>query len=61
MEIKATIEVIVYRYQSTLKQQSFSTRKTLMIKTTKQYKEANVKFYDDKKTVGNIEHSIKIW
>ena len=44
-------EAIAYVRQSTLKQQSLATQKSLIMDTAKQYGWSNVTFYDDKKQV----------
>ncbi|HDA0422884.1 MULTISPECIES: cassette chromosome recombinase CcrA [Staphylococcus] len=50
-------EVIAYVRQSTLKQQSLATQKSLIIDTAKQYGWSNVTFYDDKKTGRHTKRS----
>ena len=50
-------EVIAYVRQSTLKQQSLATQKSLIIDTAKQHGWSNVTFYDDKKTGGHTKRS----
>nr|WP_242450132.1 recombinase family protein [Staphylococcus saprophyticus] len=44
------VEVIGYVGQSTLKQQSLATQKSLILDTAKQYGWSNVTFYDDKRS-----------
>lgn len=44
------VEVIGYVRQSTLKQQSLATQKSLIIETARQYGWYNVTFYDDKRS-----------
>ena len=44
-------EAIAYVRQSTLKQQSLATQKSLIMDTAKQYGWSHVTFYDDKKQV----------
>lgn len=50
-------EVIAYVRQSTLKQQSLATQKSLILNTAKQYGWPNVTFYDDKRSVRNTKRS----
>lgn len=50
-------EAIAYVRQSTLKQQSLATQKSLIIDTAKQYGWSNVTFYDDKKTGRHTKRS----
>ena len=50
-------EAIAYVRQSTLKQQSLATQKSLIIDTAKQHGWSNVTFYDDKKTGGHTKRS----
>lgn len=50
-------EVIAYVRQSTLKQQSLATQKSLIIDTAKQYGWSNVTFYNDKKTGRHTKRS----
>ncbi|MEJ7531464.1 recombinase family protein [Staphylococcus hominis] len=50
-------EVIAYVRQSTLKQQSLATQKSLILNTAKQYGWSNVTFYDDKKTGRHTKRS----
>ncbi|WP_226386117.1 cassette chromosome recombinase CcrA [Staphylococcus sp. Marseille-Q1834] len=50
-------EAIAYVRQSTLKQQSLATQKSLIIDTAKQYGWVNVTFYDDKKTGRHTKRS----
>ena len=55
------VETIGYVRQSTLKQQSLATQKSLIIDTAKQYGWSNVTFYDDKKTGRHTKRSGKNW
>lgn len=57
LEVYNMEEVIAYVRQSTLKQQSLATQKSLIIDTAKQYGWSNVTFYDDKKTGRHTKHS----
>lgn len=57
MEVKVMVEVIGYVRQSTLKQQSIATQKSLIMDTAKQYGWSNVTFYDDKKTGRHTKRS----
>ncbi|MBY0880660.1 recombinase family protein, partial [Staphylococcus aureus] len=50
-------KAIAYVRQSTLKQQSLATQKSLIIDTAKQHGWSNVTFYDDKKTGGHTKRS----
>lgn len=50
MEVYNMEEAIAYVRQSTLKQQSLATQKSLIMDTAKQYGWSHVTFYDDKKT-----------
>ena len=50
-------EVIAYVRQSTLKQQSLATQKSLILNTAKQYGWSNVTFYDDKRSGRNTKRS----
>ncbi len=50
-------EAIAYVRQSTLKQQSLATQKSLIMDTAKQYGWPNVTFYDDKKTGRHTKRS----
>lgn len=50
-------EAIAYVRQSTLKQQSLATQKSLILNTAKQYGWSNVTFYDDKKTGRHTKRS----
>ncbi|HDF7069174.1 TPA: recombinase family protein [Staphylococcus aureus] len=50
-------EVIAYIRQSTLKQQSLATQKSLILNTAKQYGWPNVTFYDDKRSGRNTKRS----
>ncbi len=50
-------EVIAYVRQSTLKQQSLATQKSLIMDTAKQYGWSNVAFYDDKRSGRNTKRS----
>ena len=50
-------EAVAYVRQSTLKQQSLATQKSLIIDTAKQYGWSNVTFYDDKKTGRHTKRS----
>ncbi|WP_204174443.1 MULTISPECIES: recombinase family protein [unclassified Staphylococcus] len=50
-------EAIGYVRQSTLKQQSLATQKSLIMDTAKQYGWSNVTFYDDKKTGRHTKRS----
>ncbi len=50
-------EAIAYVRQSTLKQQSLATQKSLIMDTAKQYGWSNVAFYDDKKTGRHTKRS----
>ncbi|MDU0449989.1 recombinase family protein [Staphylococcus haemolyticus] len=50
-------EVIAYVRQSTLKQQSLATQKSLIMDTAKQYGWFDVTFYDDKKTGRHTKRS----
>ena len=50
-------EVIAYVRQSTLKQQSLATQKSLIMDTAKQYGWSNVTFYDDKRSGRNTKRS----
>lgn len=50
-------EAIAYVRQSTLKQQSLATQKSLIMDTAKQYGWSNVTFYDDKKTGRHTKRS----
>lgn len=50
-------EVIAYVRQSTLKQQSLATQKSLILNTAKQYGWPNVTFYDDKRSGRNTKRS----
>ncbi|MBO0372463.1 cassette chromosome recombinase CcrA [Staphylococcus hominis] len=50
-------EVIAYVRQSTLKQQSLATQKSLILKTAEQYGWPNVTFYDDKRSGRNTKRS----
>lgn len=50
-------EAIAYVRQSTLKQQSLATQKSLILDTAKQYGWSNVTFYDDKKTGRHTKRS----
>ena len=49
--------VIAYVRQSTLKQQSLATQKSLILKTAEQYGWPNVTFYDDKRSGRNTKRS----
>ena len=51
-------EAVAYVRQSTLKQQSLATQKSLIIDTAKQYGWSNVTFYDDKKTGRHTKRSL---
>ena len=51
------VEVIGYVRQSTLKQQSLATQKSLILKTAEQYGWPNVTFYDDKRSGRNTKRS----
>ena len=51
------VETIGYVRQSTLKQQSLATQKSLIIETAKQYGLYNVIFYDDKRSGRNTKRS----
>ncbi|MBX8993207.1 recombinase family protein [Staphylococcus pettenkoferi] len=51
------VEVIGYVRQSTLKQQSLATQKSLIIETANQYGWYNVTFYDDKRSGRNTKRS----
>lgn len=51
MEVYKMEKAIAYVRQSTLKQQSLATQKSLIIDTAKQHGWSNVTFYDDKKQV----------
>lgn len=57
LEVYNMEEVIAYVRQSTLKQQSLATQKSLIIDTAKQYGWSNVTFYDDKKTGRHTKRS----
>ena len=57
MEVKVMVEAIGYVRQSTLKQQSLATQKSLILDTAKQYGWSNVTFYDDKKTGRHTKRS----
>ena len=57
MEVKVMVEAIGYVRQSTLKQQSIATQKSLIMDTAKQYGWSNVTFYDDKKTGRHTKRS----
>ncbi|MDS3873714.1 cassette chromosome recombinase CcrA [Staphylococcus hominis] len=50
-------EAIAYVRQSTLKQQSLATQKSLIIETARQYGWYNVTFYDDKRSGRNTKRS----
>ena len=50
-------EAIAYVRQSTLKQQSLATQKSLIMDTAKQYGWSHVTFYDDKKTGRHTKRS----
>ena len=50
-------EVIAYVRQSTLKQQSLATQKSLILKTAEQYGWPNVTFYGDKRSGRNTKRS----
>lgn len=50
-------EAIAYVRQSTLKQQSLATQKSLIMDTAKQYGWSNVTFYDDKRSGRNTKRS----
>lgn len=50
-------EVIAYVRQSTLKQQSLATQKSLILNTAKQYGWSNVTFYDDKRSGRHTKRS----
>ena len=51
------VEAIGYVRQSTLKQQSLATQKSLIMETAKQYGWHNIEFYDDKKTGRHTKRS----
>lgn len=51
------VEAIGYVRQSTLKQQSLATQKSLIIETAKQYGWYNVTFYDDKRSGRHTKRS----
>lgn len=51
------VEAIGYVRQSTLKQQSLATQKSLIMNTAKQYGWSNVTFYDDKRSGRNTKRS----
>lgn len=51
------VEVIGYVRQSTLKQQSLATQKSLIIETARQYGWYNVTFYDDKRSGRHTKRS----
>lgn len=57
MEVYNMEEVIAYVRQSTLKQQSLATQKSLIMDTAKQYGWSHVTFYDDKKTGRHTKRS----
>lgn len=57
MEVYNMEEAVAYVRQSTLKQQSLATQKSLIIDTAKQYGWSNVTFYDDKKTGRHTKRS----
>lgn len=57
MEVYKMEKAIAYVRQSTLKQQSLATQKSLIIDTAKQHGWSNVTFYDDKKTGGHTKRS----
>ena len=57
MEVYNMEEAIAYVRQSTLKQQSLATQKSLIMDTAKQYGWSNVTFYDDKKTGRHTKRS----
>ena len=57
MEVYKMAKAIAYVRQSTLKQQSLATQKSLIIDTAKQHGWSNVTFYDDKKTGGHTKRS----
>ena len=57
MEVYNMEEVIAYVRQSTLKQQSLATQKSLIMDTAKQYGWPNVTFYDDKRSGRNTKRS----
>lgn len=50
-------DAIAYVRQSTLKQQSLATQKSLIMDTAKQYGWSNVTFYDDKRSGRNTKRS----
>ena len=50
-------EAVAYVRQSTLKQQSLATQKSLILNTAKQYGWPNVTFYDDKRSGRNTKRS----
>lgn len=57
MEVYKMEKAIAYVRQSTLKQQSLATQKSLIIDTAKQHGWSNVTFYDDKKTGRHTKRS----
>lgn len=57
MEVYNMEEAIAYVRQSTLKQQSLATQKSLIMDTAKQYGWSHVTFYDDKKTGRHTKRS----
>ena len=57
MEVKVMVEAIGYVRQSTLKQQSIATQKSLIMDTAKQYGWSNVTFYDDKRSGRHTKRS----
>lgn len=57
MEVYNMEEAVAYVRQSTLKQQSLATQKSLILNTAKQYGWPNVTFYDDKRSGRNTKRS----
>ena len=57
MEVYKMEKAIAYVRQSTLKQQSLATQKSLILNTAKQYGWSNVTFYDDKRSGRNTKRS----
>lgn len=57
MEVYNMEEAVAYVRQSTLKQQSLATQKSLILNTVKQYGWPNVTFYDDKRSGRNTKRS----
>lgn len=57
MEVYNMKEAVAYVRQSTLKQQSLATQKSLILNTAKQYGWPNVTFYDDKRSGRNTKRS----